>query len=55
MSIVVLRLPDLKCSTETRSTDCPHCQAETFQPGALKFCYRARVEPPPSLYNSNSF
>jgi transposase-like protein len=31
MSIVVLQLPDVKPSTETRPKACPHCQGETFQ------------------------
>ena len=31
MSIVVLKLPEVKPSTETRPKVCPHCQGETFQ------------------------
>jgi transposase-like protein len=31
MSIVVLKLPAVKTSTETRPKTCPRCQGETFQ------------------------
>ena len=31
MSIVVLKLPAVKSSTETRPKSCPYCQGETFQ------------------------
>jgi transposase-like protein len=31
MSIVVLKLPDVKRQTETRPRECPYCQGETFQ------------------------
>ena len=31
MSIVVLKLPDVKRKTEERPRHCPYCQGETFQ------------------------
>ena len=31
MSIVVLKLPDVKRKTEGRPRECPYCQGETFQ------------------------
>ena len=31
MSIVVLKLPDVKRQTETRPQECPYCQGVTFQ------------------------
>ncbi|NPV78483.1 MAG: transposase, partial [Anaerolineae bacterium] len=31
MSIIVLKLPEVKPSTETRPKGCPHCHGETFQ------------------------
>ena len=31
MSIVVLKLPDVKRSTEARPKECPYCDGETFQ------------------------
>jgi len=31
MSIVVLKLPDVKRKTETRPQKCRYCQGETFQ------------------------
>lgn len=31
MSIVVLKLPDVKQRTEVRPSECPYCQGETFQ------------------------
>ncbi len=31
MSIVILRLPDVKQNTETRPRECPYCSGETFQ------------------------
>lgn len=31
MSILVLKLPDVKRKTESRPSECPYCQGETFQ------------------------
>ena len=31
MSIVVLKLPDVKQKTEERARHCPYCQGATFQ------------------------
>ncbi len=31
MSILVLKLPDVKRKTEERPQECPYCQGETFQ------------------------
>ncbi len=31
MSIVVLKLPDVKLKSETRPKKCPYCSEETFQ------------------------
>lgn len=31
MSIVVLKLPDVKSGTEERPKECPYCAGETFQ------------------------